>query len=70
MRFPQLAHLNDVSLLLMRLMIGVVFFTSGWKDLQDPRNRSKGVEMSVGFTIFLGLAECAGSLGVMTGVER
>jgi uncharacterized membrane protein YphA (DoxX/SURF4 family) len=53
MHFPQLARLNDVSLLLMRLMIGVVFFASGWKDPQDPRNRSKDIERSVGFTIFL-----------------
>jgi putative oxidoreductase len=52
----------------MRLMIGVVFFTSGWKDLEDPRTRSKDIEMSEGFTVFLGLAESAGSLGVKAGV--
>jgi hypothetical protein len=37
MPFPQLAHSNDVSFLLMRLMIGVVLFASGWKD---PRMES------------------------------
>jgi putative oxidoreductase len=68
MNFPQLAQFNDVSLLLMRLMIGVVFLTSGWRHVTDSKNRSKSIEMSVGFTIFLGLAECAGSLGVVFGV--
>ena len=35
MSSPQLAQFNDVSLLLMRLMIGVVFFPSGWRHLHD-----------------------------------
>jgi putative oxidoreductase len=68
MNFPQLARFTDVALLLLRLMVGIVFFTSGWKHLKDPEGRSKDIEMSKGFTIFLGAAECAGSLAVMFGV--
>ncbi|PWT90608.1 MAG: hypothetical protein C5B56_05155 [Proteobacteria bacterium] len=68
MLFPQLARFNDVALLLLRLMVGVVFLTSGWYDLRNPAGRSKDIGMSKGFTIFLGAAECAGSVGVMTGV--
>jgi putative oxidoreductase len=68
MNFPQLAQFNDVSLLLLRLMVGAVFIASGWSDLRDPKKRSKTIGMSVGFTIFLGLAQFAGSLGVMAGV--
>ena len=49
-------------------MVGLVFFTSGWSHLKDPAARSKSIEMSKGFTIFLGIAEVAGSLGVAFGV--
>lgn len=66
--FPQLAHLNDLALLLLRIMVGIVFMTSGWKHLQDPEGRSKDIGMSKAFTIFLGVAELAGSLGVILGV--
>ena len=68
MNFPQLARFTDVALLLLRLMIGLVFITSGWKHLKDPAGRSKEIEMSRGFTIFLGAAEFAGGLGVISGV--
>jgi len=68
MIFPQFARLTDVALLLLRIMVGIVFMTSGWKHLKDPEGRSKDIGMSKGFTIFLGAAEFAGSLGVIFGV--
>jgi putative oxidoreductase len=68
MMFPQLAQLTDVALLLLRAMVGVVFITSGWKHLKDPEARSKDIGMSKGFTILLGAAEVALSLGVIFGV--
>lgn len=68
MIFPQLSQFADVALLLLRVMVGVVFITSGWKHLRDPGARSKDIEMSKGFTIFLGVAEFAGGLGVIVGV--
>src|SRR5438067_7963945 len=68
MMFPQLAHFTDVALLLLRVMVGLVFITSGWNHLKDPEARSKDIGMSKGFTIFLGAAEVAGSLGVIFGV--
>jgi len=66
--FPQLAHFTDLGLLLLRLMVGLVFITSGYSHLNDPKARSKSIEMSKGFTIFLGIAEVAGGLGVASGV--
>jgi putative oxidoreductase len=66
--FPQLARFTDLGLLLLRLMVGVVFLTSGWSHLKDPAARSQSIGMSKGFTIFLGLAEVAGSLGIIFGV--
>jgi putative oxidoreductase len=66
--FPQLARFEDIALLLLRLMVGLVFASSGWSHLKDPAGRSKGIGMSKGFTVFLGTAEVAGALGVVFGV--
>ena len=66
--FPQLFRFTDLGLLLLRLMIGVVFFTSGWSHVTKSSERSKSIGMSKGFTIFLGIAETAGSLGIIFGV--
>ena len=66
--FPQLARFSDFGFLLLRLMVGVVFITSGWNDLKDPEKRSKSLGFGKGFTIFLGVAEVAGGLGIMFGV--
>src|ERR1700726_4321203 len=68
MIFPQLAQFTDIALLLLRLMVGIVFITSGYKHLKDPATRSKDIGTSKSFTIFLGAAELAGSLGVITGL--
>jgi putative oxidoreductase len=66
--FPQLARFTDLALLLLRFMVGIIFIASGWNDLKDPGARSKDMGMNKPFTIFLGAAECAGGLGVITGV--
>jgi putative oxidoreductase len=66
--FPQLARFTDLALLVLRVMVGIVFVTSGYKHLRDPGARSKDIGMSKGFTIFLGAAESAGGLGVISGV--
>ena len=58
----------DAALLLLRLMIAAVFGTSGWSHLKDPAGRAQSIGMSKGFTIFLGVAEVAGALGVAFGV--
>ncbi len=70
MMFPQLAHFTDVAFLLLRVMVGVVFIASGCNHLKDPEARSKDIGMSKGFTIFLGAAEVAGSLGVIFAFSR
>ncbi|HKU26585.1 MAG TPA: DoxX family protein [Candidatus Sulfotelmatobacter sp.] len=66
--FPGLSRFTDLALLLLRLMVGLVFATSGYSHLKDPEARSKSIGMSKGFTIFLGMAELAGGLGVAAGV--
>jgi len=49
-------------------MVAAVFVTSGWTDIKDPRERAKSIGMTSAFTIFLGVAEVAGGLGVAFGV--
>ena len=68
MTFPQLAQFADVALLFLRLMVGIVFITSGYKHLKDPEARSKDIGLSKSFTIVLGAAELVGGLGVISGV--
>lgn len=66
--FPQLARFTDLSILLLRLMVGLVFVTSGYGHLKNPSERAKSIGMSKPFTIFLGVGEVAGALGVASGV--
>jgi putative oxidoreductase len=68
MIFPALTHYVDIALLLLRLMIGLIFFTSGWTHLTNAEARSRDIGSSKAFTLFLGAAECAGALGVAFGV--
>lgn len=67
MLWPNLAMYGDWSFLALRLMVAVVFFWSGQSHARDPKGRGKSIGMSPGFTLFLGLAEMAGALGVATG---
>jgi putative oxidoreductase len=68
MVFPALTRYSDLGLLLLRLMVSLVFFTSGLNHLKDPVGRSKSIGMSKSFTIFLAVAEILGSLGIAFGV--
>ncbi|HVH66890.1 MAG TPA: DoxX family protein [Gemmatimonadales bacterium] len=66
--FPALLQFSDAGLLLLRLMVAAVFLDSGWNHLRNPVERSKSIGASTGFTVFLGSAEVAGSIGVALGV--
>jgi putative oxidoreductase len=66
--FPQLARFTDLSLLLLRLMVAAVFVTSGWADIKEPKERAKSIGMTPALTMFLGVAELSGGLGVAYGV--
>jgi len=66
--FPQLLSLQDVALLVLRLVVAIVFGASGYFHLTDPVGRSKSIEMSPAFTVGLGAAEALASAGLVTGV--
>lgn len=59
---------TDWALLAIRVMVAVVFLTSGWNHVTKSAERSKSIGTSQGLTVFLGLAEMAGALGVLFGV--
>jgi putative oxidoreductase len=65
---PGTNHYTDLSLLLLRLMVALVFGASGYQHLKSPRQRAQSIGMSVPFTIFLGVVELAGALGLTFGV--
>jgi putative oxidoreductase len=65
---PALVGFVDLTLLLMRILVGLVFITSGLNHVRDPVGRGKSIELSPGVTRVLGLAELAGGAGVAFGV--
>jgi putative oxidoreductase len=65
---PALLELDDLAFLLMRLIVGAVFMTSGWSHTRDPVARGKSIGLPPGLTRGLGIAELAGGLGVALGV--
>ena len=66
--FPRLSRFTDLGILLLRLMVALIFATSGYSHVTSPGERVQSMGMSKGFTIFLGLAELAGALGVGLGI--
>jgi putative oxidoreductase len=66
--FPQLDQFTDAALLVLRIVAALVFAYSGVLDLTDPDARSKSIEMPKPFTIFLGIAEVLGAVGILFGV--
>jgi putative oxidoreductase len=61
--FPQLTQFADFSLLALRLMVGLVFITSGWSHVTKSDERSKSIGMSKGFTIISWSSGNGGSIG-------
>lgn len=68
MIFPELTAYLDWPLLLLRIVVGIVFFSSGWSHMTKPEERSESIGMSKLFTLLLGIGEVAGSIGVALGI--
>jgi putative oxidoreductase len=65
---PVLVGFVDIALFFMRILVGLVFITSGWSHTKDPVARGKSIGVSPAITRVLGLAEMAGGAGVAFGV--
>jgi putative oxidoreductase len=57
----------DYGLVFLRIMVGLIFVSSGLSDVRDPDKRSKGIGMPKSFTLFLGCAELLGGVAVIVG---
>jgi putative oxidoreductase len=66
-RIPGATLYADSSLLFLRIVVALVFASSGLDDLKQPRERGKSLGMSVPFTIFLGAAELSGAIALAVG---
>lgn len=66
--FPQLEHFADFALVFLRVMVGIVFIDSGYKDLRDPDKRGQSIGLPKGLAVFLGFAELLGGFAVIAGV--
>jgi putative oxidoreductase len=67
LKIPVALPYADWSLFLLRLMVAVVFGSSGFNHLKSPRERAESLGMSVEFTVFLGAAELAGAIALTAG---
>jgi putative oxidoreductase len=65
---PIAMQYTDWSLFLLRIVVALVFGTSGYSHLKSPSERAKSIGMPVPVTIFLGAAELAGAIALAVGV--
>ena len=68
MAIPIVMNYTDWSLLFLRIVVAIVFGTSGYSHLKSPSERAKSIGMPVPITIFLGAAELAGAIALAVGV--
>ena len=57
----------DYALVFLRIMVGLVFASSGLKHVRDPEARSKEIGLPKPVTSFLGCAELLGGTAVIVG---
>jgi putative oxidoreductase len=68
MIIPEISSFSSAALLLLRVIIGIIFISSGWKHLMNPAERSKSIGMSRTFTLLLGAGEVAGGIMLIAGI--
>lgn len=56
------------SLLLLRIIVAIVFFSSGKSHATDPVERGKNVGLSPSVTRFLGIAEIVAAFSIALGI--
>jgi len=64
---PSAMLYSDWALLLMRIVVALVFGSSGFNHLKSPQERAKSIGMSVPSTVFIGAAEVAGAVALVVG---
>lgn len=59
---------TNVAFLFLRIMLAIVFISSGIQHMRDPKGRSKSIGMSPLFTFALGGWEVLGSVSLLIGL--
>ncbi|MEX2346525.1 MAG: DoxX family protein [Balneolaceae bacterium] len=62
-----LSPLLDIALLALRIIVAIIFFSSGKSHVMKPDERAESIGMSPGATRFLGIVEIAGAISVAAG---
>ncbi len=62
------AFLAGFALLLLRIIIAVVFFSSGKSHVQKPKERGESIGMSPTATTILGISEIVGAISIAFGI--
>jgi putative oxidoreductase len=65
---PAALAFADWSLFLLRVMVAIVFGSSGFLHLKSPKQRAESLGLSVGSTVFLGGSELAAAIALVVGV--
>lgn len=63
-----LSPLSDIALLALRIIVAIIFFSSGKSHAMEPVKRAESIGMSPGATRFLGIVEIIGALSVAAGI--
>ncbi len=63
-----LSALSAAAFLALRIIVAIVFFSSGKSHMMHPAKRGKGIGMSPQATRFLGIIELIGALSVAAGI--
>ena len=59
---------SDFALLALRIVVAIVFFSSGKGHFQHPKERGESIGMPPNITRLLGIVEMAGALSVAAGI--
>ncbi|MBK5213150.1 MAG: DoxX family protein [Flavobacteriaceae bacterium] len=62
------AFLAGFALLLLRIIIAIVFFSSGKSHVQKPKERGESIGMTPTATTILGIAEIVGAVSIAFGI--
>lgn len=60
--------LFDFSLLILRIVVAVVFFSSGKSHVMQPDKRSESIRLSKPATLVLGVTEIIGAFSIAFGI--
>lgn len=63
-----LTFLSDVAFLALRIIVAIIFYSSGKSHAMQPNKRSESIGMSPGATRFLGIVELIGAISIAFGI--